>query len=371
MNINRHNYEAFFLVYVDGELSPAERAAVEAFARQNPDLAEELKMLKQTVLPPADDVTFEGKQNLLRTASGITPGNFEEYFLLAVDNELTDDESTTVEKFVLQHPELQDEFTTLQATRLPAETIEYKRKEELYRHEKERRIIPVMWMRMSAAAAIIILLAGTWFTQSDKLGNVDETKSLAHSTQTNKPVNVTPKGNQQVPKAEQPSMAAEEINKPGVNITSIGTRKLDAGMVQVKKTEQTKSDNRAVEPIPQKIKLLPPTPEMLAGLIGVNQPKEEITILPNTGNVASPNQPLASTAGKAVSTNEPSIITHAVYKDMDDEDDDNIILVGSAEINKNKLKSLLGKASGLFRKKAKSDDEENTISIANFQLKSK
>ena len=42
MNINRDNYEEFFLLYADNELSVQEKNAVEDFVRQHPDLEEEL-----------------------------------------------------------------------------------------------------------------------------------------------------------------------------------------------------------------------------------------------------------------------------------------------------------------------------------------
>jgi hypothetical protein len=84
MNINRHNYEAFFLLYVDNELSTADKKAVELFVQQNADLKEELQQLLQTVTP-VPTVVFEHKEILLKHE--IAP--LEEQLLLFLDNELS------------------------------------------------------------------------------------------------------------------------------------------------------------------------------------------------------------------------------------------------------------------------------------------
>ena len=49
INIDRNNYEEYFLMYVDNELTPVQRLAVEEFISNHPDLKEELEILSATV----------------------------------------------------------------------------------------------------------------------------------------------------------------------------------------------------------------------------------------------------------------------------------------------------------------------------------
>src|SRR5690349_19664250 len=99
MNINRYNYEEFFLLYVDNELTKAEREEVEAFVHDNPDLEEELVMFRQSKLRPDASIHFTGKESLLKpeSASIVNETNYEEFFLLYVDGELNAVERREVE----------------------------------------------------------------------------------------------------------------------------------------------------------------------------------------------------------------------------------------------------------------------------------
>lgn len=65
MEINRKNYESFFLLYLDGELIPSQRLAVEKFLDENADLRKEFSLLQQAILPPSD-IIFEPKELLFR-----------------------------------------------------------------------------------------------------------------------------------------------------------------------------------------------------------------------------------------------------------------------------------------------------------------
>ena len=87
MNITRNNYEEFFILYLDNELCSDDRSEVESFVRENPDLKNEFDLLLQTRMTPDHDLMFDGKQQLLKTASPapISETNFEEWLLLYID----------------------------------------------------------------------------------------------------------------------------------------------------------------------------------------------------------------------------------------------------------------------------------------------
>jgi hypothetical protein len=67
----------------------------------------------------------------------ITRDNYEEYFLLYIDDELPADVRKEVESFVLLHPDLQEELDLLQGTRLESESVVFEGKESLLSNRLE------------------------------------------------------------------------------------------------------------------------------------------------------------------------------------------------------------------------------------------
>jgi hypothetical protein len=152
--ISRNNYEEYFLLYADNELTEAERLQVEQFLMANPDLQTELDLLLSTKLP-LEQVRLENKESLL--AESMKLNAIDEALLLYIDNELDEAEKLQVEEKLKRDKAYQIQYEGLLQTKPGIEdVITYPYKKELYRYEEKRRF-PVYWMRIAAA---VIILAG-------------------------------------------------------------------------------------------------------------------------------------------------------------------------------------------------------------------
>src|SRR5664279_4208144 len=105
MDINRNNYEEYFLLYADNELTDSEKAEVLIFLKENKDLDGEFRMILHTIYKPDANVELPDKSFLFRNnaASFINKKNYEEVFVLYHDNELTGSQKKDTENFVLHN----------------------------------------------------------------------------------------------------------------------------------------------------------------------------------------------------------------------------------------------------------------------------
>lgn len=160
MNINRHNYEEFFLLYVDNELSAADKKAVDVFVQENPDLQGELLLLQETVAK-ADDVVLE-KKDWLFMEEGVSA--LQENLLLYADGELSPSEIKTVEALLATDRSAKAELNILQQTKLQPDTsVVFADKQSLYRTEGGR-VVGFKWWRVAAAAVLLGLVVWTGVT---------------------------------------------------------------------------------------------------------------------------------------------------------------------------------------------------------------
>ena len=156
--IHLGNYEEFFVLYMDNELSEEQVKMVDDFLAANPDLRSEFEILLSTKLP-LEEFNFD-KQDLLAENMKLT--SVDEDLLLYIDNELPADKKKTIELELASNKDYQLQHQVLLQTKLDSsEQIAYPDKKELYRRT-ERVIVVRAWMRV-AAAVIIIAAAGIFY----------------------------------------------------------------------------------------------------------------------------------------------------------------------------------------------------------------
>lgn len=158
--ITKDNYQEFFLLYLDNELSAEDKGMVEEWVAANPDHQEEWESLMQCRIFPEEDTVFQDKKILMRSAAGIEADNYPEYFLSYIDGELSDKDRLMVESFIRQHPSKKLELEQLRQTvSTPDTSIVHPDKNSLYKNEEHRRI--VILYRLLAGAAAVLLVAVT------------------------------------------------------------------------------------------------------------------------------------------------------------------------------------------------------------------
>ena len=152
MNISRNNYEEFFLLYIDNELSVQEKIAVDVFVAENPDLEEELLMLQQTILQK-DEIIFDNKNQLQQ--KGLPEEEALNNLLLFLDNELSPKQVEKTKQLILADENIKSEWNILQQTKLrPEREIVFTDKHLLYKKEKSK-VVAFAWWRIAVAALFI------------------------------------------------------------------------------------------------------------------------------------------------------------------------------------------------------------------------
>lgn len=188
------NYEEYFLLYVDDELTPAERASVETFLLVHPELRSELDLYMDTRLLP-EATYFPGKDDLLRPSEDIHASNIEEWQVQWLDGELDDDTAARVEAFTNTHPEARENMAWLRKAKLEPEAIVFPHKASLYRRSEERTpVFRMQWVRIAVAAAVLIT-AGLLWLDREPAESVADTPVMAEANAGAASGDSTPTGN--------------------------------------------------------------------------------------------------------------------------------------------------------------------------------
>lgn len=150
--INRTNYEAYFIDYLEGNLDEGMIDSFIAFLKDNPDLKQELEIYEPISLEP-EKVAFSKKTELYKSDFDNEEA-FNTTAIALLENDLSNDEKQKFETYLASHPEKEKEATAFQNTKLKAdESIVFAAKKKLYKKAPGKTIL--LWT--SRVAAVLIL----------------------------------------------------------------------------------------------------------------------------------------------------------------------------------------------------------------------
>ena len=378
MKINRSNYEEYFLLYTDNELSTADKQAVEFFIQQNPDLQKEFTMLQQRTFSADDTITFRNKEALMHepvTEGLIHHENYQEMFILYSDEELKADEKFAVEDFVYHHPQYQEEFELIQSLKLVPDTgLTFPGKSKLYHPQPvqvAKRLV-FTWSRVAVAAAVLIIAGVLWLAKPGRdllkeLVKSDIKPSLrmptefltpeSHITPPSQPAKVPPIVLQAPPEKQDLATTREDQSSTKSSVPKSVPRAAVQSKIEKHKMGTASTGNTVLATNTSKARNSPQEendkivqPEIIDGSIAAHP------VNPGLTQPEAPTKPvLAHSLVQTETGNEPSNIILA------SNDNEDALTIAGIPVDKK------GSIRGLFRKASRFIDKNTSIRPAKKQ----
>jgi hypothetical protein len=363
MDINRYNYETFFLLYADNELSATEKNSVDEFVQSNPDLGEELVMLLQTILQKTD-IVFNEKMSVYKKAP--LSVNVQEKLLLHLDNELPEVEKKELFTLIASCTAVSEEWAMIQSAKFfPESTLFFEDKKSLYRSEKGRLAF-LPWRKLLTAA--ILVGVGLWgglmyFNSDSKISNQAipnlENKLIAGEIKKN-----SSKLANQISKLaivqqkKRTNIRPSDIDDDLANFFAPKTEKKILPSEE-NKTEETQDSNNSHSE--------------LFNLITKIVDKEKSNNLPNNDAMQEkqPADNLKELDLNLVADQQiigQTLVMNTSYRDERIENNNQIFFIGEEKIKKIMKGGFLVKVKKLLERRSNSPNIRNTIKVANFEF---
>jgi hypothetical protein len=142
MKINKENFEAYFLDYFEGNLTPSEITELHKFIELNPDVRNQFEEFEEVSIIPDLSIQFEKKESLKKdsqTSILINHENIIDFLIAEMEGLLLDNEILSLNSFISENPQYESEKKILQLTQLnPDQNIVFSSKESL-----KHKAIPV------------------------------------------------------------------------------------------------------------------------------------------------------------------------------------------------------------------------------------
>lgn len=170
MTVNRKNFEAYLLDYIEGNLDPLLTADLMAFLAENPELENFLPDYDKSIsLTKTSEYTL--KEQLKKDFADIpeiTPGNFDEFCIAACEGLLEESSRYRLTEYLARHPEKKADLDLYTKLKLDPDTsLHYADKAKL----KRKRAIPpalrVLYYTTGIAASLALLVMLVFHQSTD------------------------------------------------------------------------------------------------------------------------------------------------------------------------------------------------------------
>jgi len=159
MKIDRHNYEAYLLDLLEGNLSVKDQQELHHFLKLNPDCAGELGEIEPWVLEK-ENISFQYNQLLKKefpdSKSQLCEHNFDLFSIARMEGDLCEKQLAEHQSMVASAYDRTQQWSEWQQTRLVAVPVIFQGKNQL--KKKNGRKNRVLWISMTAAAAAVALV---------------------------------------------------------------------------------------------------------------------------------------------------------------------------------------------------------------------
>jgi len=330
------NYETWFLLYADNELSAEEKATVLSFVQQHPTLQQEFDVILQLRFRPAEIQHQISKESFfsIPMEANMQAALEEHHLLLSyIDGELSFIEVAEVENRLRNDVAFLASYKQLSILKLESDhSIVHPNKIALYKREKT---VAFGWKRSLAAAASLIIAAGLfWIVEKPNVGNTSSVVFVV-------PESIAPKTIERNPE--------EKINLVANNSPIEVAKKKSITKISVKKIKE-----------PERKSEIYLAQEVHESIIQSNNNEEKVVDAVHTGNNnVSNNLPVPNPAANSellntISSNQES----AVNENYDN----------SKRAGRKPFKTLSRKISRILGKDRDESDQIKFIQVANFQL---
>lgn len=154
MNINRENYELWFIDFLDGKLGEEAQKELKVFLKKHPDLEKELNDFKEIRLQP-EAISFEGSDSLQKTEPDLMGISRPDYLLIKqMEEGLNQKEETDFADAIRNDENLIVRGKEFQFSKLIAAEILFPGKSSLL-----RRTVGQLFFRIGRVAASAAIIA--------------------------------------------------------------------------------------------------------------------------------------------------------------------------------------------------------------------